>query len=375
MVDAEIDAVDSVPLRIGYKASAEQFGPVDLASYAVLAETLGFDSVWVSDHVQPWRHRGGHAPASVPLLGFLAARTARVLLGTSVLTPTFRYHPGVLAQEFATLAGLAPGRVALGVGTGEALNEQVMGALPGARETPGGSWPPFSARLARLVEAVTLMRRLWAGEAVTASQPSGQGSESGPADTPYWPVRDLRLYDPPPAPIPVYVAGGGPKIARVAGRLGDGFIATSGKGRTLYEDQLMPAVAAGLAEHDPARTRGSAPYDRMIELKVSYDPDPARALDNVRFWAPLSLPAETKNSLGDPAAMEAAADALPLEQVAARWVVASRPEEVVDAAREYIALGFTHLVLHGPGADQERFLRTVAADVLPALSALGRAGW
>jgi len=347
-----------VSLTIGYKASAEQFPPAELARYAVLAEQVGFDSVFVSDHVQPWRERGGHAPAALPWLSYVAARTERVLLGTSVLTPTFRYHPGVIAQEVATLAELAPGRIVLGVGTGEALNEQVMGVLP-------DGWPPFGARLARLREAVDLMRRLWAGERVTA------------ADGATWPVAGLRLYDLPPQPIPIWIAGAGPKIAGVAGSLGDGFIATSGKGRELYVDDLLPAVAAGLAQRTvgpPQRTVGPPhpTYQRMLELKVSYDPDRARALENCRFWAPLSLPPQTKHSLGDAAAMEAAADALPIEQVARRWIVASAPEQVVAAAAEYVEMGFTHLVVHGPGPDQERFLRGFAADVLPALRALGR---
>lgn len=343
-------------LRIGYKASAEQFGPAELARYAVLAEQVGLDSVFVSDHVQPWRERGGHAPAALPLSSFIAARTERVVLGTSVLTPTFRYHPGVIAQEVATLAGLAPGRVVLGVGTGEALNEEVMGAV-------AGGWPKFGERMGRLAQAVDLMRRLWAGERVTA-EPDPSGAP------PYWPVRGLRLYDLPESPVPIWVAGGGPKIAAFAGRVGDGFIATSGKGRELYVDQLLPAVANGLAERGAAGAPAPA-YERMLELKLSYDPDPARALENCRFWAPLSLPAETKHSLGDAAAMEAAADELPIEQVAKRWIVASEPEQVVAAAREYVDMGFTHLVVHGPGPDQERFLRTFAADVMPGLRGLG----
>lgn len=336
-------------LKIGYKASAEQFGPVELARYAVLAEEVGLDSVFVSDHVQPWRERGGHGPAALPWLSWVAARTERVMLGTSVLTPSFRYHPGVIAQEIATMACLAPGRVVLGVGTGEALNEQAMGVLP-------DGWPKFAARLARLREAVDLMRRLWSGERVTAVEGS------------VWPVAGLRLYDLPPQPVPVWVAAAGPKIARFAGAVGDGFIATSGKGRELYADELLPGVAAGLAERvgGPRATT----YERMLELKCSYDPDPARALENCRFWAPLSLPAETKHSLGDPAAMEAAADELPIEQVARRWIVASSPEEVVAAAGEYVEMGFTHLVVHGPGADQERFLRSFARDCLPGLREL-----
>ena len=114
-------------IRFGYKASAEQFAPRELLGYGIQAEQQGFDSVFVSDHLQPWRHDGGHAPAALPWLGALAASTERVLLGTSVLTPTFRYHPAVVAQAFATLGCLAPGRVILGVGSGESLNEVPLG--------------------------------------------------------------------------------------------------------------------------------------------------------------------------------------------------------------------------------------------------------
>src|SRR5262245_36212565 len=115
--------MDKVPLRLGYKASAEQFGPNELLDYGVLAEKVGLDSVWISDHFQPWRHTGGHGPFSLAWLGALGARSSRVLIGTSVLTPTFRNHPSVVAQAFGTLGLMFPGRVALGIGTGESLNE------------------------------------------------------------------------------------------------------------------------------------------------------------------------------------------------------------------------------------------------------------
>ena len=138
------------PLRIGYKASAEQFGPRDLVEYAVRAEQVGLDSVWVSDHYQPWRHTGGHAPFSLSFLTAVGERTSRVVLGTSVLTATFRYNPAVIAQAFATMACLYPDRVVLGLGTGEALNETAV---------TGAEWPDFKGRFARLREAVRLMRR------------------------------------------------------------------------------------------------------------------------------------------------------------------------------------------------------------------------
>jgi coenzyme F420-dependent glucose-6-phosphate dehydrogenase len=333
--------------RIGYKASAEQFAPGELAGFAVRAEELGLDSVTVSDHFQPWRLEGGHAPNSVAWLAWVAARTERVLLGTSVMTPTFRYNPPVLAQTFATLACLAPGRVMLGVGTGEALNEVAVGAVG------DGQWPEFKERFARLREAVALMRRLWTEDRVTF-----EGE--------YYRTEDAAVYDRPQEPVPVYVAAGGPMVARYAGRHGDGFICTSGKGAELYRDRLVPAVDEGLDR--AGRARGD--IDRMIEVKVSWDPDPDRALENTRFWAPLSLTPEQKHSIHSPAEMERAADALPIEQVATRWVVASEPEQVVEAMRFYTDLGFDHLVVHGPGHDQERFLSTFAEQVLPGLREL-----
>ena len=320
-----------MPLRIGYKASSEQFGPTELAGYAVLAEQLGFDSVFIADHYQPWRQTGGHAPASIPWLASVAARTDRVVLGTSVLTPTFRYSPAVIAQAFATTACLAPGRLVLGVGTGEALNEIVVGAVE-------GDWPDFKERFARLREAVDLIRALWTGESITH-----EGT--------YYRTHGARVYDLPPQPVPIYIAAGGPMMARYAGRKGDGFICTSGKGPELYTDKLVPAVNEGLAKAG----RPADAVDRMIEVKLSYDVDPRRALENTRFWAPLSLTAEQKNSLHDAAQMEAAADELPIEQVAKRWIVASDPAEVAKAVQEYVDAGFTHLVFHGPGQDQSRF--------------------
>ncbi len=333
-------------MRIGYKASAEQFGPGELAAYALLAEELGLDSVTVSDHFQPWRLAGGHAPNAVVWLAHVAARTERVVLGTSVMTPTFRYNPAVVAQEFATLACLAPGRVMLGVGTGEALNEIAVGAIP-------GEWPEFKERFARLREAVDLIRALW-----TEGRVSFEGE--------YFQTDDAAIYDRPQTPVPIYVAAGGPMVARYAGRAGDGFICTSGKGPELYADKLLPAVAEGLEKAG----RNASDIDRMIEIKLSFDPDPDLALENTRFWAPLSLTPEQKNSLHSPMAMERAADELPIEQVAQRWIVASDPAEVVAAVKEYTDLGFDHLVFHAPGPDQERFLRAFAEQVVPGLREL-----
>ena len=332
-------------IRIGYKASAEQFGPRELVELAVAAEAHGFDSAFVSDHYQPWRHEGGHAPSSLMWLAAAAERTERITLGTSVLTPTFRYTPPVIAQAFATLGCLAPGRIVLGVGTGEALNEIATGWR--------GEWPAFKERFARLREAVDLIRALWSGERIDH-------------DGAYYRTVGATVYDVPEQAPKIYIAAGGPLVARYAGRVGDGFICTSGKGRELYADSLVPAVEEGLAK------AGRAPgdIDRMIEVKLSYDRDPERALENTRFWAPLALSAEQKHSIEDPIEMEKAADALPIEQIASRWIVASTPQQALDGIRQYTDLGFDHLVLHGPGHDQQRFLDQVRDDLLEPMRAL-----
>jgi len=334
-----------VALRIGYKASAEQFGPRDLVEYAVRAEQLGLDSALVSDHFLPWRHNGGHAPSALAWLAAVGERTSRIQLGTSVLTPTFRYNPAVLAQMFATLGLLYPGRVLLGVGTGEALNEIAVS---------GREWPEFKERFARLREAVQLMRQLWTDEEVSFAGD-------------YYTTVGATIYDRPERPVPVYVAAGGPVVARYAGRAADGFICTSGKGMELYIEKLLPAVAEGAA----AAERDPASVDRMIEIKMSYDRDRDKALENCRFWAPLSLTPEQKHSVDSAVEMERLADGLPIEQVAKRWIVASDPDAAMAEIQPYLDAGLNHLVFHGPGEDQPRFLEQFAADVLPRLRAAG----
>ncbi|MDQ6670353.1 MAG: glucose-6-phosphate dehydrogenase (coenzyme-F420) [Chloroflexota bacterium] len=329
------------PLRIGYKASAEQFGPVELLDFSVHAEEVGFDSVVVSDHFQPWRHTGGHAPFSFAWLGALGAKTHRVTMGTSVVTPTFRYHPSVVAQAMGTLGVLFPDRVMLGIGTGESLNE-----VPAT----GMDWPEFKERWARLREAVTLMGRLWSEERVTYT-----GT--------YYTTQNATIYDRPPGGIPLLIAAGGPQMAKYAGRAGQGFICTSGKGAELYRDQLLPAFEEG------AREAGKDPtaLEKMIEVKVAFDTDRTRALEDTRLWGALALSAQEKTHTEDPLEMERLADALPTERTASRWIVSTDPQEQFEQIKFYIDLGFNHLVFHAPGHDQRRFLDLYAEKVLPLL--------
>jgi coenzyme F420-dependent glucose-6-phosphate dehydrogenase len=330
-------------LKLGYKASAEQFPPRELLDFSIHAEAVGFDSIMVSDHFQPWRHTGGHAPFSFAWLGALGERTSRAIIGTSVVTPTFRYHPAIVAQAVGTLGSLFPGRVLLGVGTGESLNE-----VPAT----GAEWPPFKERFHRLREAIELMRRLAREERV-----SFEGD--------HFHTARATIYDRPEVPVPIYVAASGAVAARLAGRVGDGFICTSGKAPELYREVLLPAVAEGLEKAG----RAPAGFEYMIEMKVSFDTDRERALADTRHWAALALSGEEKMAVEDPLEMEKLADALPIERAASRWIVSRDPDEHVERLAETIALGFTHLVFHAPGPDQRRFLDLYAREVLPRLRA------
>jgi coenzyme F420-dependent glucose-6-phosphate dehydrogenase len=327
-------------LKLGYKASAEQFGPRELVEYAVLAEELGYDSVVVSDHFQPWRHEGGHAPFSFAWLAAVGERTSRIELGTSVVAPSYRYHPGVVAQAMATLGCLYPERVFLGVGTGEAMNETPLGV----------EWPDQKERFQRLKEASQLMKLLWTEERVTY-----EGN--------YFHTDNATLYDRPPGGVPLYIAASGPAAARLAGRIADGFITTSGKAPDLYAERLIPAVREGAEKEG----RSLSEIELTIEMKVSFDTDHGRAMEDTRHWGALALTPEEKIGVEDPIEMQRLAEALPAERAASRWIVSDDPDSQAAAIQPYLDLGFTHLTFHFPGEDQERALRLYAEQVLPLL--------
>ena len=330
-------------IRFGYKASNEQFAPRELLSYGVLAEECGFDSVFVSDHLQPWRHEGGHAPFAMTWLAALGARTERVTIGTSVLTPTFRYHPAIVAQAFATLGCLFPGRVVLGMGSGESMNEVPLGLV----------WPDGKERFARFREAVRLIRALWAGERVTF-----EGD--------FYRTDKATIYDRPEQPVPIWLAASGPAATRFAGRAGDGYITTSGKDPALYTDTLLPAVTEGAEKAG----RSVADLDMMIEVKVSFDHDRDAAMAATHFWGALGLTPEQKQGVEDPVEMQRLADALSVQQTAKRFIVSTDPDEHVEKIKTYLDLGFNHLVFHAPGPDQATFLKLYGEEILPRLRVL-----
>ena len=261
-----------------------------------------------------------------------------MVLGTSVLTPTLRYHPSVVAQAFATLGCLTPGRVFLGVGTGEAMNETPV---------TGGEFPGRKERRLRLAEAIELIRLLWSRGARRLRRR-------------LLPHPQATIYDRPDEPVPIYVAASGPLAAKLAGRVGDGFICTSGKDPS---STTSCWTRSPRAPRRPGATRRA--IRRMIEIKVSYDRDPERAIANTHPWAALALKPEQKEGIEDPIEMERVADAN-LDHAPSRFICSADPEEVVERIAVYVELGFEELVLHAPGRTSARFLDAVLRRRAPA---------
>lgn len=325
---------------LGWKASAEQFAPSELLELAVRAEERGFDSIVVSDHFHPWRDTGGHAPFSFAWLGAVGQRTTRARLGTSVVSPGFRYHPAIVAQAVATLASLTPGRVFLGVGSGEAMNEVPVATI---------EWPSPRERQRRLREAVGLMRELWSDGYVTH-----EGE--------HFRTRAAKIFDKPPSPVPILVAAGGPKAAEMAGEIGDGIIVTSGKRPELYTEELLPGSARGLERSG----RDPGAFERMIEVKLSFDTTDESAIASCRPWAALALPEEAKRGVEDPREMERRATTAEAN-AHTRFIVSSDPDQACEKIGAYLGLGFDHLVFHLPADDQARSIDLVGKEILPRL--------
>src|SRR5438105_9283694 len=216
----------------------------------------------------------------------------------------------------------------------------------------GIEWPECKERFRRLSESVKLIRKLWTEDFVTF-------------DGEYYKTRDLTLYDKPDPAVPIFIAAGGQVAAKLAGRTGDGFICTSGRGMELYQDTLLPAVRDGAQ----GAGRDYAQLEKMIEVKVSFDSDLGRAREDTKIWAALALSGEQKAGVHDPREMEKLA--VGVRDVAhRRWIVSSDPEQHVEQIKPYLDLGFTHLVFHAPGDDQSRFLNQYSKEILPRLRSL-----
>ncbi|MEE1928279.1 TIGR03557 family F420-dependent LLM class oxidoreductase [Streptomyces sp. TRM 70351] len=304
-------------MKIGYKLASEAFGPAELIRQAVRAEEAGFDFVEMSDHFHPWLDNQGHSSFTWTVLGAIAARTERVQLVTGVTCPTVRYHPAIIAQAAATLALVSDGRFTLGVGSGERLNEHVVGR---------GFPDSVSTRHAMLREALEIIRLLWQG---------GYRSYEGT----YLRLEDARVFDLPERAPVIAVAASGPVSTRIAAELGDGLFATEQK----------PDVVRGYRE-----AGGDGP--RYAEVPMAWAPDErsaARAALETSRWAVTGW--KVMSELPNPVNFAAATGTVREEDILEKFACGPDPDRYVAVAQEFVDAGFDHLVMQNAGPDPDGF--------------------
>jgi coenzyme F420-dependent glucose-6-phosphate dehydrogenase len=312
---------------IGFALSSEEHRPLDLVRYAAQAEEAGFDYALVSDHFHPWIDKQGQSPFVWSVIGGIAEATENLRLGTGVTCPMIRIHPAIVAQAAATSAAMLPGRFFLGVGTGENLNEHIL----------GDRWPEAAVRLEMLEEAIEVIRLLWQG---------GYQSHHGR----YYTVEEARIYTLPDELPPIYVAASKPNAAELAGQMGDGLISTS------PDAELVEEFESAGGEGKP----------KLGQVTVCFAESEAEARKTAFEWWPnAALTGDLSQELALPRHFEGAAEMVSEDDVAEKVVCGSEPDRYFEQIDAYADAGFDHVYLHQVGADQESFFRFAQEQLLP----------
>jgi len=313
-----------VTAALGYTLSSEEHGPKELVDNALRAEGSGFDFVSISDHFHPWVAAQGHSPFVWSVLGGIAAVTERIEVAVGVTCPIVRIHPAILAQASATASVLLDGRFTFGVGTGEALNEHIL----------GHRWPRPEVRRAMLEEAVDIIRQLWTGDTV-----DHRGD--------FYEVENARLFDPPSTAPPIVVSGFGPEATKLAARIGDGYWGHS------PEAELLELFAD---------EGGSGP--RYAQLNLCWSADAAKARQVVHeIWPNGGVPGQLSQDLPTFTHFEQAAELVTEEDATASVPCGDDIDAVLDSVRQYLDAGYDHLYFHQIGPDQAGFLDAWQGDL------------
>jgi len=312
---------------VGFALSSELHGPKALVEQAARAEDAGFDFVAISDHFHPWIPAQGQSPFAWTTLGGIAEATDSIEVGTGVTAPIQRYHPAILAQATATAADMLDGRFYFGVGTGERLNEHVVGDY----------WPPTSVRLEMLKEAVRIIRALWRGDEITH-----HGA--------HYTVENAKLFTLPEEPPPIYVSAYGPKAATLAGEIGDGFYTVGPQNEALQQFQ---------------ESGGEGPAYAQLSISYAATEDEAVASAHER-WPTMALPGELSSELATPVHFEQASQMVSEADIAEGSTVTDPdPATHVENIQEFADAGFDHVVIHQVGEDVDGFFETYESEVLP----------
>ncbi len=319
----------TAPVELGYALSSEEHRPNDLVQDARRAEESGFSFALISDHFHPWTTQQGQSPFVWSVLGAIAHNTERLRVGTGVTCPTTRIHPAIIAQAAATVASMMPGRFFLGVGTGENLNEHILGE----------KWQPYDIRREMLSEAIEVIRRLWQGDST-----SFYGM--------FYQVENAQIFTLPDELPEIYVAAAGSDSAKLAGNIGDGLIATS-------PDAKLTETFCG------AGGDGKPAYG---QLTVCYARTEQEAQETaLKWWPNAALEGELSQELSLPAHFEQATKNVTAEQVCQSITCGPDPEKHWQAIQKYLDAGFTHVYVHQVGPDQTGFFKFYAQEILPRI--------
>jgi len=324
-------------IKISIQAAHEQVNPKDLLDDVITMDENGIERCWTSDHYMPWWNTGASGGAAWPWIGAALAKTRNIAVGTGVTAPILRYHPAIVAQVFATLGYMFPGRIFLGIGRGEALNEV----------TTGHNWPSNAEKFGRLKEAIHLIKRLWTEDWVDF-----RGNY-------YW-VKDSKLYTKSSKPIPLYIAGLGEQTAVLAGQEGDGFV-TNELDTEAIRNKLFPALKKGC-------TKSGKDYnslEKILFIPASYNEDLQKALESIRFWRGAMIKAFFDVDVHDPRKIEENGQIIGDDTLQKMLLVISSAEDGIKKLKKYTELGFTEIVLTNSSQVRKELVKLVAEKISP----------
>jgi len=323
--------------KFGFYAAHEQYDPNELLYFAVKAEKYGFDTVWSSDHFHPWSHTNAHSGFAWVWMAAAAERTRKVLIG-SVTPPLLRHHPGVVAQAFATLNVMYPGRIFLCLATGESMNEAPLGL----------KWPSYKERLSRLEEAIIIIKKLWKEDFVDF-----EGK--------YYRLRKANLYTKPKTHIPLYVAANGPSTAYVAGKYADGLLTSGRVFEEKFQSEILPALEKGARDAN----RNPEEIKKIIHIITSYDEDFDRAVEGCKFWNATMVPGIFDAEVYDPREIEEKARSIKREDVIKRRFIVTSEDEAIKKIEMYLKAGVSEVEFLSTSPDQNKFIEFFGTKVFP----------
>jgi coenzyme F420-dependent glucose-6-phosphate dehydrogenase len=327
-----------LPIRYGYRVEAERYQPDVLLGYAKLAYYAGFEFIPVSDHFHPWFHDRAACQFSWSWMPAAAALIPKVKFGTIVSACIGRYHPGLIAQAFATMDVIFPGRVFVALGTGEAMNDSPLGY----------PWPKFDERLERMREAVEILRALWTSDFVNYN---GK----------YFRLNGANLYTKPKTQIPIYIAGYGPKAVTLVGKYGDGYATGSSAMSTYPQTWKIIEATAKSTGRDPGK------ISRNMEVFVAYDKDHEKALSAARRWKPVLIPNVLNSPIHDPRELESLGGKISDIELTNMISITTSADDLIKRAESAISLGINEIQFHNAGPSEEEFLDICGKEVLPYL--------